>query len=464
MAILQVISPIDQSIYLERPLANQAAMEHALARASQAQPSWRAVSIERRAEILLRAVAYLLARTPQIAAEITWQMGRPITQAPGELRGFAARARHMIDIAPQSLASLQPQPVPGFRRFIRRAPLGVVAVIAPWNYPYLTSVNSVIPALMAGNTVILKHSHQTPLCAERYAEAFAEAGLPDGVFQYLHLRHEDTERLIRDARIGFVAFTGSVSGGRQIRRALADRFIGMGLELGGKDPAYVRADADLTQAVENLVDGSFFNSGQSCCGIERIYVHDDVYASFVEAFVGLTEKYQLGNPLDEATTLGPMIRPAAAQFVRAQIAEAIQQGARALIDTSRFPADGAGREGSAYLAPQVLIDVDHGMRVMTEESFGPVVGIMRVSSDDEALQLMNDSAYGLTASIWTRDAEVAQRLGERIDTGTVFMNRCDYLDPALAWSGVKDSGYGSTLSALGYEQLTRPQSFHLRSI
>ena len=313
---------------------------------------------------------------------------------------------------------------------------------------------------MAGNTVILKHSNQTPLCAERFAEAFQAAGLPDGVFQYLHTDHGDVAKMIGDARIGSVAFTGSVEGGHAVVEAARRRFLGIGLELGGKDPAYVRADADLDHAIENLVDGAMFNSGQSCCGIERIYVHEAVFDRFVEGYVDLVQRYTLGNPLDAATTLGPMVRTGAAQFVRAQIAEAIGQGARALVDAARFPAN---REGTPYLAPQVLVDVDHSMRVMSEETFGPVVGIMPVSGDDEAVRLMNHSAYGLTAAIWTGDVGAAIAIGEQIETGTWFMNRCDYLDPALAWTGVKDSGRGCTLSSVGYEYLTRPKSFHLRT-
>jgi acyl-CoA reductase-like NAD-dependent aldehyde dehydrogenase len=316
-----------------------------------------------------------------------------------------------------------------------------------------------VPAILAGNVVILKHSAQTPLCAERFAEAFAAAGLPQGVFQYVHCSHDAVTKLVQSPEVDFVAFTGSVAGGHAIQRGASERFIATGLELGGKDPAYVRTDAKLSHAVENLVDGAFFNSGQSCCAVERIYVEQSVYAQFVEEFVALTRKYVLGNPLESSTNLGPVVRTSAADFVRKQTAQAIAQGARAWIDAKEFAADKAG---TPYLAPQVLTAVNHSMRVMTEESFGPVVGIQSVSGDEEALQLMNDSRYGLTASIWTQDVNAARELGRRVDTGTVFMNRCDYLDPALAWTGVKDSGRGCTLSRLGFESLTRPKSFHLR--
>ena len=332
-------------------------------------------------------------------------------------------------------------------------------VIAPWNYPYLTAVNSIVPALMAGNAVILKHAAQTLLVGERFADAFRMAGLPEGVFQNLVLDHEQTARVIASGRVQQVNFTGSVAGGRAMEVAAAGQFLGVGLELGGKDPAYVRADANMAHAVENLVDGSFFNSGQSCCGIERIYVDKKVYPEFVERFVALTRDYVLGNPLDEATTLGPVNRPAAAEFVRGQIAEALSMGAKALIDSTKFSAD---KPGTAYLAPQVLVDVNHSMSVMRDESFGPVVGIMAVASDEEAIALMNDSEFGLTASVWTSDLEIAERIGDEIATGTVFMNRCDALDPALAWTGVKHTGRGATLSRVGYETLTRPKSFHLR--
>ena len=456
---LRVISPIDGRVVVERRLADAGEIAAALSRARTAQRGWSRLPIEERASLLERFVDAFLATGEQAAREITLQMGRPIAHSPGELRGLAERARHMIAIAPEALADITPAAREGFTRFIRREPLGVVLTIAPWNYPLLTAVNSIVPALMAGNSVILRHSSQTPLCAERFADAFDSAGLPVGVFQSLHTSHADAEQLIASPGIDFVAFTGSVAGGRSVQRAASQRFIGIGLELGGKDPAYVRPDADLPFSVEQLVDGAFFNAGQSCCGIERIYVHEACYPAFCDAFAAAVAKLRLGDPRDPHTTLGPLVRPAAADFVRDQIAEAVAAGARPLVDPVAFPRD---ERGSAYLAPQVLVDVDHRMRVMSEESFGPVVGIARVRDDDEAVECMNDSDFGLTASVWTADERVALALGERVETGTWFMNRCDYLDPALAWTGVKDSGRGCTLSQVGYEVLTRPKSFHLR--
>jgi len=456
----KTISPVDGSVYLERELATDEMIESTLVKATAAQKEWRKTTVEERASFCLKAVEYFVEHADEIGLELTWQMGRPIRYTANEIKkGFQERAKYMISVAEQALEDVEVEEISGFKRFIRRDPVGVVFVVAPWNYPYLTSVNSVIPAIMAGNTVILKHAQQTPLCAERYAEAFAYAGLPDGVFQYLHLNHEKVATVIADPRTSYVAFTGSVEGGHAVQKSINERFIVGGLELGGKDPAYVRADANLTDAIENLVDGSFFNSGQSCCGIERIYVHEDIYNAFVEGFVELTKTYTLGDPLDADTTLGPMVRTSAAAFAQKQVEEAVKQGAKTLIDTSLFPAH---KDGTPYMAPQVLIDVNHSMQVMTEESFAPIVGIMSVKSDEEAIQLMNDSQYGLTASIWTTDLDAALAIGEQVETGTWFMNRCDYLDPALAWTGVKNSGRGVTLSKVGYEALTKVKSFHLK--
>jgi len=457
--ILRVVSPVDGSVYVERALASEAELDAALDRAARAQKAWRQVPVAERVAVVTRFVDAFATQSPAIAEELTWQMGRPLSQSPGEVRGFEERARHMLSIAEESLADIGVAPKAGFQRFIRREPLGVVFVLAAWNYPYLISVNAVVPALVAGNAVLLKQSAQTPLCAERFAEAFEAAGLPEGVFQYLHMGHERVAQAIGDRRVDHVAFTGSVEGGAAVHRASAGRFMAVGLELGGKDPAYVRHDAPLAHSIESLVDGAFFNSGQSCCGIERIYVHTDVWSDFVDGFVALTNDYRLGNPLDDRVNLGPVVRASAAAGIRGQVDAAVAAGATALIDRDKFP---AALRGSPYMAPQVLIDVDHSMAVMSEETFGPVVGLMKVNSDDEAVALMNDSDYGLTASIWTVDPDAALAVGDRVQTGTWFMNRCDYLDPALAWVGVKDSGRGCTLSRVGFEHLTRPKSFHLR--
>ncbi len=456
----KTISPIDGSVYCERQHATGKQIAKALNDAQDAQRAWRNTQLKERIAICQIAVDFFKQHADEIGKEITHMMGRPIRYTPFEItKGFVERAEYMISIAEENLVDIKVPEKKGFVRYISREPLGTVLVLAPWNYPYLTSVNVIIPALLAGNCVILKHAEQTPLCAERYAQAFAAAGLPEGVFQYLHMSHDQVAATIQDTGIDYVAFTGSVAGGRAVQQAANNRFIGAGMELGGKDPAYVREDAVLESAVENIVDGAFFNSGQSCCGIERVYVHESLFKDFVEAAVSLTKDYQLGDPLDTNTTLGPMVRASAAANAQAHIDEALQKGARALIDSSHFPAH---QSGSAYMAPQILIGVSNRMKIMSEETFAPVVGIVSVADDVEALRLMNESQYGLTASIWTKDLEFAKQMGNELQTGTVFMNRCDYLDPALAWTGVKNSGRGCTLSALGYAGLTRPKSFHLR--
>ena len=455
------ISPVDGREVARRRSATAAEIAAAIAAARKAQAAWAQLSIAERGRFCSAAVDAMLAKRAEIAPELSWQMGRPIKYSGGELNGFEERARAMIALADSALAPLEPPAKDGFRRYVRRVPLGIVLTIAPWNYPYLTAVNTVIPALMAGNAVLLKHAAQTLLVGDRFQMAMDRAGLPKGLFQTLTLSHDDTVKLIGSGEIDQVCFTGSVAAGRAIEQAAAGTFTDVGLELGGKDPAYVRADAKFDHAVENLVDGSFFNSGQCCCGIERIYVHADIYDRFVAGFADLTRHYVLDDPLDPNTTLGPVAQKRLAATVRGHIAEALQKGARALIDPKAFARDA---DGSTYVAPQVLIDVDHGMKVMMDETFGPVVGIMKVAGDDESIRLMNDSPYGLTASIWTADRDAAERIGARIETGTVYMNRCDYLDPGLAWTGVKDTGRGATLSQLGYEALTRPQSFHLRTV
>ena len=457
MTMIQCISPIDGSVFAERPAMEGAAAAAAIARARKAQKDWARTPLETRIALVSAGVAHLNEMTDDVVPELARMMGRPVRYG-GEFRGVNERASYMGSIAADTLAPIVAENSDKFERRIVREAHGIVFVIAPWNYPYLTAINTVVPALIAGNAVIIKHASQTLLVGERMVRAFVEAGMNPDIFQNIFLDHTTTSALIAAKSFDFINFTGSVEGGRSIERAAAGTFTPLGLELGGKDPGYVMEDADLDAAVDTLMDGALFNSGQCCCGIERIYVHDSLYDAFIEKAAAFAKAYKLGNPLDPETTLGPMAHKRFAAVVRAQTAQAISMGATPLVDPKLFPAD----DGGAYLAPQVLINVNHTMDVMREESFGPVVGIMKVSSDAEALALMNDSQYGLTASLWTKDAERAARIGADIETGTIFMNRADYLDPALCWTGCKNTGRGGSLSVIGFHNLTRPKSYHLK--
>ena len=459
--MLKTISPIDNSIYVEREYASFNQIDNTLNLSKDVFEDWKSTSLEKRKKILEKFIDFFLENNLQIEEELCRQMGRPISQCNGEMRGFEERARYMIDKSKQALENVISKKNEEFDNFISKDPLGTIFIIAPWNYPYNTSVNSVIPSLLSGNTVILKHSSQTPLCAEQLFKASKLSGLPEGVFQFLHLDHNSTSKIIADERVDHVLFTGSVSGGREVKRSIGERFINVGLELGGKDPAYVRKDCNLQHAIENLADGSFYNSGQSCCGIERIYVDSAIYNEFVEGIKNFTEKYILDDPSKPETNLGPVVKLSSAQSIRSQISQAIFKGAKDIISKENFK---IAEKNNCYVSPSVLIDVDHSMEFMMEETFGPCVGIMKVSNENEAEKLMNDSPYGLTACIWTSDKEFAERFGKKINTGTFFMNRCDYLDPGLAWTGVKNTGTGVTLSILGFDHVTRAKSYHYRTI
>ncbi|KAF9521560.1 NAD-aldehyde dehydrogenase [Crepidotus variabilis] len=463
------IIPHSQEPYVTRVYPTERELDQHIQDAAVAQKAWSGVPLADRIAIGRRFIEEFKKMADDIPKELTLQMGRPVSQGAGEVRGFLERATYMLDIATNSLedVALEETDKPGFRRFIKRVPLGVVLVIAPWNFPYLVSINSVLPAIISGDAVLLKPSPQTPVTAERFATALTLAGLPKDVMQVVHLSPELTSHAIGNPLVNFVSFTGSVSGGRSVAKTSAEAsgFTGVALELGGKDPAYVRADADLDYTVAELVDGAYFNSGQSCCAVERIYVHESLYDDFVEKFVSAVKSYRLGDPTLKETNLGPVVSLASAERIRRQVADAVEAGAKALIPDSHFP---QAREGTTYVAPQVLVNVNHQMDVMMEETFGPVVGIQKVNSDEEAVKFMNDSPYGLTASIWTNAAENTEselafiKLADAIETGTVFLNRCDYLDPALAWVGIKNSGRGVSLSKFGYDQLTRPKSVHMK--
>ncbi|MGD9865757.1 MAG: aldehyde dehydrogenase family protein [Pseudodonghicola sp.] len=454
---LTCISPIDGSVFATRETLSPEAARAAAGRARAAQAAWAARPLQERIDLVMAGVAAVGALNDEIVPELARMMGRPIRYG-GEFGGFNERASYMAGIAREGLAPIAVGEDATFKRYIKRVPLGVVLVVAPWNYPYMTAINTVAPALIAGNTVMLKHATQTLLVGERMADAFHSAGVPADVFQNVFLDHDTTSELIAGGAFNFVNFTGSVGGGKAMERAAAGTFTGVGLELGGKDPGYVMEDADLDAAVATLIDAAMFNSGQCCCGMERLYVHESLFDAFVEKAVEIVKGYKLGNPLDPETSIGPMANIRFAREVRAQIDEALAAGAVAHIDT--MPQD----DGGIYLTPQILTNVTHDMRVMRDESFGPVVGIMPVKDDEEAIALMNDSDFGLTASLWTRDLERAERVGDRIETGTVFMNRADYLDPGLCWTGCKQTGRGGGLSVIGYHNLTRPKSYHLKKV
>ena len=453
--MITCISSIDGSVFATRETLIADAARDAVARSRAAQQAWAARPLSERIELVLAGVKNVGDMNDRIVPDLARQMGRPIRYG-GEFGGFNERATYMAGIAKDALADIEIENSDAFRRVIKRVPHGVVLVVAPWNYPYMTAINTVAPALIAGNTVMLKHASQTPLVGEHMAEAFHAAGIPEDVFQNVFLDHQTTSDLIAAKSFGFVNFTGSVGGGQAIERAAAGTFTGVGLELGGKDPGYVCDDADIDAAVETLIDGAMFNSGQCCCGIERIYVAEQHFDTFVAKAVAIVSGYKLGNPLDPETTLGPMAHKRFADTVRAQIADAVADGATRHIPT--FAED----DGGAYLSPQILTNVSHDMRIMREESFGPVVGIMPVKDDAEAIAYMNDSDFGLTASVWTQDVTRAEAIANQIETGTVFMNRADYLDPGLCWTGCKDTGRGGGLSVIGYHNLTRPKSYHLK--
>tara|TARA_B100000945_G_scaffold96937_1_gene75813 strand:+ start:305 stop:1684 length:1380 start_codon:yes stop_codon:yes gene_type:complete len=453
---LKCISPIDNSIYAERETLTFEEAEKKIEFAKKTQSIWNNFELSKRVQLISKAIKFLGDWNTEIVEELAWQMGRPVRYG-GEYGGVKERSDYMLSIAEEGLKNIEIENSKCFKRIIKRVPHGTVFVIAPWNYPYLTAINTIVPALVSGNCVLLKHSTQTMLVGERFEKAFNEAGLPKGIFQNLFLDHRTTEKLISNNKFNFINFTGSVEAGKKIEKAASGTFTNLGLELGGKDPGYVLEDCDIEKAAETLVDGAMFNSGQCCCGIERIYVSSKIFDDFIEIARSIVNNYVLGNPFNEETTLGPMANIKFADLVRRQIDEAIELGANPLIDNSLFK-----ENKGTYLMPQILINVDHNMELMKHENFGPVIGIVKVSNDEEAIKLMNDSSYGLSASLWTNDILKAEHIGNQIQTGTVYLNRCDYLDPALCWTGVKDTGKGGSLSEIGYHNLTKPKSYHFK--
>jgi acyl-CoA reductase-like NAD-dependent aldehyde dehydrogenase len=439
-------------------LAEWGEIERVLDRAREGAKLAEALPLAARKQLVERAVVHMEARSDAIARAISEMMGKPLAQAAGELRTLASRARTMIELADAGLAPIDAGGDDGIARRILKVPLGVVLDLPAWNYPLLTAVNVVMPAVLAGNAAIVKHSPRSPLCGPMFAEAFRVAGADPRIVQSLDCTHELSERMVGDARVDHVVFTGSVHGGTRISQAAAGRFLQIGYELGGNDPAYVAADADLARSVDGLVDGAMYNAGQSCCAVERAYVHASHYADFIAGATRLAEAYVLGDPLAPETTLGPIAQPQHVAELEALVQDAVRRGAKLVTGGKRTSLGGRGR----FFEPTVLADVPSDASLMRVEQFGPILAVARVTTDEEALARMNDSVYGLTASVWTADRERAERFGAALRFGTVFMNRCDFGDPRLPWSGVGQSGRGHSMSVLGFDTLTRPRSLHFR--
>ncbi|KAI1463042.1 aldehyde dehydrogenase [Daldinia caldariorum] len=459
--VLTTISPTTNEPILTRNGVTPVELEEIPKIAVEKFQSWRQTSLKDRQAIVKKALQLLEKKKDDLAQELTVQMGRPIAYTGAEIATAVKRANYLVKISEDTLKDTDGEPEKGFKRFIRKVPVGPVLIIFAWNYPYLILVNSLIPALLAGNTVILKPSPQTPTIVEQVAKAFAEAGLPAGVLQYFHCGSPMImETLVRDPKIPLICFTGSVAGGLAVQKAAADRIVNVGLELGGKDPAYVRGDVDLDWAAAEIVDGSIFNSGQSCCAIERVYVDEKIYNAFIESVQKVLKDYKVGDPLDKETQIGPVISKKSKETIESHIQDALSKGAKDA--TPENPTFSSLPQKGNFVKPTLLVDVNHSMTVMTEETFGPVISVMRVKSDEEAVALMNDSQFGLTASIWTKDTTRGYELAEQVEAGTVFVNRADYPSPDLAWTGWKNSGKGVTLSRFGFDQFVKLKSFHLK--
>ncbi len=456
----EITSPVDGK---PRSAGFFLSMDEALERLDAAEGAfrvWRRTPVSERVKLCLAFLGKLDARSSEYAREVAEAMGKPVGQAKGEIGGARQRTEALCQAAERALADVTLEAKEGFHRFIRREPIGIVMDIAAWNYPYVVAINVVIPAILAGNAVLLKHAPQTACVGRQFEEAFAAAGAPAGLVQNFMVDHETVEKVLRTGRIAHVGFTGSVRGGREVyARTAAGSFASCGLEMGGKDAALVLDDVDLEQVVPVLVDGAFYNAGQSCCAVERIYVPKKLHDEFVRLFVEETHKYKVGSPLDEGTTLGPVVNEDAAGRIQSQLAEALEMGATQVTDDAIFLLP---TSSPCYLPPRVLTGVTHDMRVMMEESFGPIIGIQAYDAIEDGIALVNDSPFGLTASVWTSDEKKALEIGDRLDVGTVYMNRCDAVDPDLPWVGVKDSGLGFTLAADGIVSMTRPKSYHLK--
>ncbi len=454
---LKVLNPYSGVMEYEYKYNTFKEVEKIIADGRDAYTQWASKDIGERIKEVRNALEYFKKNVDSVARDISSGMGRPLQQAKGEINGLLERGTHLCDIAKEELKSDILPEKEGFSRRIDHCPLGVVFVIAPWNYPLLTAINSIAVALLSGNTVILKHASATTAVGAHFQKAFGNLSGVENTLQQIVVDHSTTQKIIEQLPLDFVVFTGSVTGGQKIYKSVSERFIDCSLELGGKDAAYVADDADLLVAAETLVDGAMYNSGQSCCGIERVYVHSDLYTDFVNRCQEIVGNYKLGDPCLDTTNMGPLYAASAAKIMEEQIKEAKDKGAK-IISGGKKTLIGKG----TFFEPTIVSDVDNSMMLMQEENFGPIMPVMQVASIDEAIGFINDCDYGLTASIFTADVEKAERFAGAVDAGTIFKNRCDYLDPALAWIGMKNSGKGLSLSKYSFKSLTRCKSIHFK--
>jgi acyl-CoA reductase-like NAD-dependent aldehyde dehydrogenase len=458
---VQVIDPATGAVVTEVAAADAAAVADAYRTAAAAQPAWAARPLTERVAILRRFRDAVEADGEELAATLTSETGKPISQARGELAAVLGRIDFFCDHVADTLAdeTVFDDPESGMRELLVHEPLGVVANISAWNYPWFVSTNVVVPALLAGNAVLFKPSELATLTGLAMVSRLHDAGVPVTVLVCLPGGPEVGAALLEQPVDG-VFFTGSYATGRRIAETMAGRMVKVGLELGGKDPVYVTDDVDLDAAAESLASGAFYNNGQSCCAVERIYVHDAVHDAFVDRFVHEVRSYVQGDPTDDRTFLGPLTRPQQLGVLEAQVADAVEHGATLRLGGT--PVDGPIGGTGAWFAPTVLTEVDDTMAVLRDESFGPVIGIARVAGDDEAVARMNDTDYGLTAGVYCRDEERARRLLARLDAGSAYWNCCDRVSPRLPWTGRHASGMGSTLGTEGILAFTQPKAYHLR--
>jgi acyl-CoA reductase-like NAD-dependent aldehyde dehydrogenase len=455
---LSVVNPATGKVAAQLPADDAKSVGAKYARAREAQPRWARVRLKERLATIARFRELVVKDAERLAHVLTTEVGKPIAQSRNELKGVLPRIDFFLEETAHALRArrVSPERDGSIEERISHEPLGVVANISAWNYPWFVGSNVFVPALLAGNTVLYKPSEFASLTGAEIARLMYAAGVPQDAFIPLIGGGAVGEALLAQPVDG-VFFTGSVGTGRKIAAAVAGRMVKLQLELGGKDPIYVCEDVDIKTAAASVADGAFYNTGQSCCSVERVYVHHSVFDKFLEAFVADVRRFRRGDPEEESTYIGPLTRAPQLKVLEAQVKDAVKKGARVLAGGKR--AKGPGN----WFEPTVLVDVDHSMEVMREESFGPVIGLMPVDDDAAAVRLMNDTHYGLTAGIYTRDRQRAEKVLAQVKSGSVYWNCCDRVSPRLPWSGVGDSGIGLTLSTSGIEAFTRPKAWHLRS-